>query len=395
MSKRIVFILGAGASYSAGVPLLSDFIEQGQLIFDEMLTNDPDYKYFENVLQTLSSIPNQLRWLRTEAIDIETLLGACEGAKHCNWFLGSAYPTNLEECICRFMSRTIHQTGKLQKPIGSAPVSPTNLVLPHDSYLQFGSVLKDIWAKGSDTEISFISFNYDLLLDYLLYYDGVEVSYGSGGLGNFMGQTGSPTNPVRNPNAKVKIYKPHGSLNWRHCGCPRGPMQALSAVDLIYSLKKDEYRIGRRHLAPCPACGNEPLPVIAPPISTKSLIIRQIPEVWKEAARTLVNATHLVAIGYSMAASDNMMTLMRVIGGTGTTHRIRTPFLAVDPSFEDVQPGELKPIKKTLPKSLSSVDAKYQAVLGPGYTEKGYFFRCGFEDVRTHDAIIDFVSRHG
>jgi SIR2-like domain len=131
---------------------------------------------------------------------------------------------------------------------------------------------------------TFISFNYDCLLDTALARHGrrrwrPSEGYGfpiSGGEDGWCDHSGLGRPPKRS----IRLLKPHGSLNW-----------GLSGTAL--SLRSDEY-----------AARPEADLVIVPPLWQKSFDSEPYQTIWRETRRTLSSVKALFLLGYSLPETD-------------------------------------------------------------------------------------------
>ena len=136
-------------------------------------------------------------------------------------------------------------------------------------------------AQPGDT---FISFNYDCLLDRAIMKQcgrrwGADHGYGftvTGGKADWQDHAGKGRYPVR----PVMLLKPHGSLNWR-------------LEDKKISLLSDEY-----------AARPESELVIVPPLWQKSFDDEPYQTVWTRTRKTLSSVKALFVVGYSLPETD-------------------------------------------------------------------------------------------
>jgi hypothetical protein len=137
-------------------------------------------------------------------------------------------------------------------------------------------------AQPGDT---FISFNYDCLLDRAVMLRcgrrwsaqggyGFPISNGTGAWEDHSGLGRFPVHPVR-------LLKPHGSLNWQ-----LDPTRDVSLVS-------DEYADRRADEL-----------VIVPPLWQKSFEDEPYQTVWQETRRTLSSVKALFVLGYSLPETD-------------------------------------------------------------------------------------------
>ncbi len=140
-------------------------------------------------------------------------------------------------------------------------------------------------AQAAQPGDTFISFNYDCLLDRAVMKQGGRRWDASTGYG-FDAATGADewhdhTGTGRYPVNPIRILKPHGSLNWT--------LGASGDVGLL----RHEYE----------PRGEDEL-VIVPPLWQKSFDDEPYQTVWREMRKTLSSVKALFLIGYSLTETD-------------------------------------------------------------------------------------------
>lgn len=130
-----------------------------------------------------------------------------------------------------------------------------------------------------------ISFNWDLVLDELLFGKGLSRS--SYGLGK--------------GRSRVRLLKPHGSLNWykettgRHLKATRRFRLAGNSPDRVFAFKP--YR------APT-SSSRSYMPLIVPPVLNKEFEGDLFKHLWRETVSVLSRASEVRFLGFSMAQTD-------------------------------------------------------------------------------------------
>jgi hypothetical protein len=167
--------------------------------------------------------------------------------------------------------------------------------------------------KAPKTDWAFITFNYDIALDFAFQSFGLGPSYFVEG-------------PSPAP-ALVPLLKLHGSLNWSLCSCGKP-----------FVVKWERFFPGRRLIhsksctmpvTPClpgegHSCGkaNTGEPAIIPPSWNKTQYQNRIAPVWRQAVKELVEAEVVVVAGYSLPQSDEFFRdLFRI--GANYAERLR------------------------------------------------------------------------
>lgn len=168
--------------------------------------------------------------------------------------------------------------------------------------------------------IDCISFNYDDVLDEALFdvrktefYIEEPFWHPDGGYGFFCGAPETCVQPAANfmDNPSVRLLKLHGSMNWRP---RRGALQPYAVADMVHfeswrplsdvtlmnhgMTETDVRALIERHL--------EAEPFIVPPVLVKSDLVAQplLKLVWSLAYDTLLKASDVVFVGYSLPQTD-------------------------------------------------------------------------------------------
>mgnify|MGYP007097579674 CR=1 FL=1 len=130
-----------------------------------------------------------------------------------------------------------------------------------------------------------ISFNWDLVLDELLFGDSLSPAA--------YGLTHARDGP--------RLIKPHGSLNWyevstgKHLHDSKKLILHGSGADAVYAFKP--YR--------APASSKRTyMPLIVPPVFNKQFDGPVFQNLWREAVSILSSASHVRFLGYSLAEAD-------------------------------------------------------------------------------------------
>jgi len=313
MSKHI-YILGAGCSVDSGVPLMNGFLQRSEDISRSGRAGKFS-KEFEMVLKGRMALTNTHS--KSSSIDVhnlEAVFSAFEMAK----LLGKLDGFSAEE-LDQFpdmykgvIGRTI-ETGQQFVREGSTLKAPR-------SYDTFANLIK----QRLKNDISIITFNYDVGLDYALHSKGVRIDYALPG----------------SPPSDIKLLKLHGSIHWAADGTD------IRALDFGSAVARGRYDLQPRNEAEpttfeiCSALG-QPLgtksyPVIVPPTWNKSDYHSAIANVWRAAARELSTAEHIYVIGYSLPRTDQFFHLLFALG-TQSSSTILRRVIVVNP---DVKAGK-------------------------------------------------------
>lgn len=215
-------------------------------------------------------------------------------------------------------------------------------VLPHDTYLEFATLLKHLSNKVSPPQsVSVLTFNYDVGLDLAMSREGIGPDY-------CLGATVSRD--------AIPLHKLHGSLNW---GVRKDGSQAREILDYPLSevLRLQEYSGSFRALrigSELPSLLRKRYsvdvfdePLIVPPSWNKADYHQKLSDVWSSAARHLSEADRIFVLGYSLPSTDSFFRHLYALGSLGDSP-LRS-FEVFDPS----PPG-------------GDVDRRFREMLGPG-----------------------------
>jgi len=259
-----------------------------------------------------------------DLLNLESVFAAFEMAK----LLRSLRPLSDDEiealpgAMARVIQRTLEATVKFEVQ--------GNRLLPPSPYAELVAILETARQKSAANwnRISFITFNYDLCLDWALEFKSFAVDY--------------CLQPPPIPNG-VKLLKLHGSLNWSRC----------SECGLIVPLYIREFLLGKSFLSD----GKVPLdvasdlahrkhrpaalpgePFIAPPTWNKTQYHHQLQSVWRAAAKELSNAENIIICGYSLPETDQFFRYLYALGSIGGSGLKRfwviNPDANVEPQFK-------------------------------------------------------------
>jgi len=316
---KTVFILGAGASRAAGGPLMSDFLDYSEKLMrlktDGFVQAEEAFNDVFNALTELQAV-HAKSYLDLD--NIEVLFGAIEMA----------------QIICKLGARQKEQIIKLRDSIITLiyktleysiefPIKDS-IIYPPWPYENFCKMLVDLrinrLKKYADAhEFSFLTFNYDLALDYALTYYSLYYSYC---LSN------------EKEIGKLPYLKLHGSINWGICQeCNKIVPLYFNELKLpinLSDLKSCHYELGSAlHYK---SCCQKPLkgpPVLIPPTWNKTGYHGQLSNVWKRAAEELSKADNIFIIGYSLPETDSFFRYLFALGSE-SSKRIKR-FWVFDP----------------------------------------------------------------
>lgn len=157
--------------------------------------------------------------------------------------------------------------------------------LKTDSLKKSKPWLNDLCARMKDENAQVISFNWDLVLDELLF--GKELNstcYGFGG-----------------DDSQTRLIKPHGSLNWYESHAGRY-LKEEKKFKLAGTGKREVFAF-KPYRAPS-STRRSYMPLIVPPVYTKRFRGDMFRQLWQETVSVLSVASEVRFLGYSLAAAD-------------------------------------------------------------------------------------------
>lgn len=281
IQKYHAYILGAGASFHAGLPVLSDFFHKAEVLCDGNMGSQPPCNGYKNAVDSVRTfrMNNKNKCDPQNIEDVYRLALEVNDVKTLN---------DLEQIILGLLDLhgcLVNYDGKKYKPDRI-----------YDSFIEKIYPAGDgIWANRKhidDTVI--ITFNWDCLIDYAFFYNRQTPYYG-------MGQFTGPSTP--------KLLKMHGSINWGFCRACNSSAQAIPLNNFVgmrdirkpfeFDLRIVTEGLGRRKCT----CGRALSPKIVPPTHKKNLP-NDIIQIWQMAQDMLSHAHKITIIGYSFPITD-------------------------------------------------------------------------------------------
>lgn len=271
--ENLVYILGAGASVPEGAPVVMDFFpkawemcEQGHLAAEDLERAERCWRFMRLVYRKPIAAAADFTRLPTldEVLSLIDYSLVQEQALHAEYGPQQLYEIRTD--FYHLISATLGQ------------------VLSGKGQLHYAFIDRVLQELRLGDRVTFLSLNYDLLLDRAIAEHGYGLDYGLGRAGT------GPWHQERS----LAVLKPHGSLNWGFC----------PICDHI------EYRHDRVQPLlpeglPCGYC-RRPVRqgVIITPTLLKAYNASELKNIWPLAVRAVQQSTKLVFIGYSLPTAD-------------------------------------------------------------------------------------------
>ena len=296
--------MGAGASKQAGAPLMTDFLDCAydllRLKTQGIIESKED---FENVFNAISELQGVHSKSYLDLDNIEIVFGAIEMG-----LLLKRLGNRDEESIKKLRNSLITLIYKTLEysipfPVRDNRISPPK---PYDSFMTILEGVEKKQPRQDPYEFSFITFNYDLCLDFFLHYSGRGYDYC---LETAKKTAGSP------------LLKLHGSINW---GLSENqkiiPYHVHEAhFNFFHDVKQVFYNLGTNlHLKEHEGKPLTGPPVIVPPTWNKNSYHGQLSNVWSKAAYEIAEAENIFIIGYSLPETDSFFRYLYALGSEST-----------------------------------------------------------------------------
>lgn len=326
-----VYVLGAGFSKAAGYPLIREFMERMRESHPWITKQGrtAEAQAIERVLAFRLKAAAASYRTPLDPDNVEELfsLASAEGQQMLDEDMRRAIAATLDFCdrpeanpgyrivlgsAALIEDRFRRGTWRLNDRPGSDVGNAKSIAFGSNYQVLCAALIGGVSEEpGESRRSTFITLNYDLLIDQALRASGVPVNYGFAAedvevQGAWMG-----TGP-----SAIGLFKLHGSVNWtvatKNDGVPR--MRVF-----------DDYRtlVEEGHA-----------PLLVPPTWRKSLG-RQLDAVWTRALDALRTATRVIVIGFSMPTADQHFRYL-IAAGLRENIALRK-IIFVDPEVEGLR----------------------------------------------------------
>jgi len=382
-TDRNVFVLGAGFSAHAGVPLITGFLDRSRQLMDDPSSGlDPfERDSFKRVFEFRRAMAQACEKVAIDLDNIEELFGLVEmsqrlGGERRDTRDATVYmiaktlelttkPAGTGRNHVRFQIKTqlksqfaaANRAGVFQNVPGCA-----NDVFAGDIYEYFAGLATGLFDDPQHEEArkgTIITFNYDLILDHALQRLNIRPHYA---LDPGLTQKYELTAEER----VCSVLKLHGSTNWGVCG------NCQKRIVVLQGKITDTPEQFRQET--CDKCHAQRFqPLLIPPSWDKSEYQTIMAPVWAKAVDELRCATRICIIGYSMPQSDLFFKYLLTLA-LSQNHRL-FKLVVVDlvqsPAPESFEQWE---------KSVCDLESRYQKLLNPLFRDRRFSFHPeGFE----------------
>lgn len=275
---RTAYIFGAGASAAEGAPVVDNFLKSAFRYFK----TDRREADLEIVWEFLEYFYGKRIKIRSVE-DLDRYPAIDEIFNLVDWYL-----INNQAFSVRFTRPRLYHLKKALVRLISMTLDQS---LPSHNGIHQSFVNRVV--NNHKEHPAFISLNYDLVLDRALRVAGRDPEYG------FYGSHEEHLEL----NAKIPLYKLHGSLNWSLCPlCGEISEHEDKVAHLLF--KED-------NPVTCVNCGSDNAQeVIIAPTLYKSHKINRLQNIWAGSAGAVNGSDCLIFIGYSLDASETSIIAM-------------------------------------------------------------------------------------
>lgn len=309
--KTVIF-LGAGASAAAGAPPQKKLFQEYFESTKGLEIADPPGRYtFEDMVRELRQFFTAMFYFdpvsppggaaATLFPTFEEALGLCDLAEIRRESFKGYGPGRMrliQQYLVLAMTYTIYE--------GS-----------HDEHGKglHAALLKNLLGAGLLRDTTFITTNYDLLIDKAIRNEG-GIDAGIKKEGRWTRSSkkwhrinyGLDVNPAVNSSTgwvppdtlAVRLFKLHGSTNWLYCPACNA-LGVTRGRGIVKGIKKGATK---RVSVVCDLCESTIMPVIVPPTFYKDMSRVFLGAVWNKAENALREAGHVIFSGYSCPDAD-------------------------------------------------------------------------------------------
>jgi hypothetical protein len=286
-----VYILGAGFSFDAGLPLLNNFLMRMADCLDSGALDDRGraaiLKVFEFRLRAAAAAYRSQ--LNVENIEeLFSLASALEG-EQATEYISTAIATTLDlarretpALDCKVITRQTNPEGGALTNLDSRSSVPL--------YQIYAEILNGNFCDRPErTKNSIITFNYDTLLEDGLHLATIPFTYG---IPEELARYDDNCWCTRDGTG-IPVYKLHGSVNWSTGLSFRDRVRVHNSYDWLK--------------------GKEEQVFLVPP-TWRKIFGAQLASVWEGAVSVLSDATRIIVLGFSMPPTDTHFKYLLIAG---------------------------------------------------------------------------------
>lgn len=297
---RRVYVLGAGASKGAGLPLMNDFLDRAKELKDKLRDKFDDlWDYFNEP--------------KFRNLNIEDILGYLDMEISLN-------NLNFDKRIKYRLLNFIQNVIILSYYYGD------------DKNLSHYSNLLNRFIQSLTKDDTIITFNYDVLIDDFLNKNGFLPDYG----------IDLQYKKLSEKETHIPLFKLHGSLNWSICGKCQKPSwnEYDNLLKRSKSTKNDDesdelyqlFELTNRRICQTNEKHRRIEETLIVPPSWNKHDYPYIKDLWLKASNNLKNANKIIFIGYSFPQTDIYFKYLLLT----SLPKSNIPVEVVDPKIQNI-----------------------------------------------------------
>jgi hypothetical protein len=325
---------------------MSDFLDRAydllRLKTDGVVESKED---FENVFNAIAELQGVHSKSYLDLDNIEIVFGAIEMGLLLKR-LGKRDEKSIEKLrnsLITLIYKTLEYS--IPFPVGNKHISPPK---PYNLFMNILDGVEKKQPHQDPHKFSFITFNYDLCLDFSLRHSGRSYDY------------------CLETNREVDgcpLLKLHGSINW---GLSEDqeiiPYYVHEAhFNFLHDVNKVYYNLGTnlhfKQYKEKPLSGP---PVVVPPTWNKNSYHSQLSNVWSKAAYEISEAENIFIIGYSLPDTDSFFKYLYALGSE-SPKRLRN-FIVVNKD------------------SSGTIEKRFRDLIGKGIENRFHYIPKTFDD---------------
>ncbi len=308
--KKIVFIMGAGASKDDGIAVQNEILDKivkGKFSFPPEKSDSVTFKEYTRISSNINRLINTVFAKDAQKkLSLESLFNILETALDKRENIGSL---DLKKIRLYYVDliRGIMYATRIDSKLEEHKVKNflDGRKQPKSPYTEMGIKLYKHY-KHDKINFSFVNFNYDICLDRVLLSmheedekKSFDLDYGIE-LGNFALDPGKKLWFGKPRSRKMYLLRPHGSVNWlfcRSCGNVFSKLTRQNKVaDIIQSTKCYNCRLSNLE------------PYIIYPSYNRIYENKHLVQTWLRLEKLLMEARQWCFIGYSLPEADRYFT---------------------------------------------------------------------------------------
>ncbi len=292
-TPHTVVVFGAGASKSGGLPVTSALMDE----LDAWARANGRASHLKSIHDFIESYYFSFSAGTGSYPNIEDMLGLLDATEQYSRMRSGGVGFKWRPAMVRQLrSRLARLTGEFLWSFQNADIGQRTAA--------YRALVRRL---GSD--VIYVTFNYDLLLETALSLEGIEFSYSIGG-------------------NRVVVLKPHGSINWYHRNAFK-----IEAGEPTFDLGNNIVVYGNFDKATRGLRWVDREPVIVTPTPNKQFELFELQKIWTGISAAIHSARRLLIVGYSLPDTDRTARL--VLRRAGPPHHRNRLIEAIDPSDQE------------------------------------------------------------